>query len=67
MAAQLDFETANADAIAALAKEIDHPLPIVKRAYETEFARLHAGARITDYLVLLASRSAREALRRQSA
>ena len=67
MAAQLDFETANADAIAALANEIHHPLSVVKRAYETEFARLQAGARVTDFLVLLASRGAREALRRQSA
>jgi hypothetical protein len=61
------FETANADAVTRLAKEIDHPLPIVQRVYEAEFTRLRADAKVTSYLVVLASRSAREVLRRRSA
>jgi hypothetical protein len=39
-----------------------YPLPVVRRVYEAEFARLKAGARITDYLVLFAARRTRDAL-----
>jgi len=57
-----DEEVANIDAIASLAEETQRPLPIVKEIYDAEFARLKDGARITDYLVLFASRRARDAL-----
>jgi hypothetical protein len=53
---------ANSDAIASLAEETQRPLPVVKKVYDAEFARLKDGARITDYLVLFASRRARDAL-----
>jgi len=52
------------DAIAALAEETRQPISHVKRVYEAEFTRLKADARIRDYLVLLASRRARDALLR---
>jgi Protein of unknown function (DUF3562) len=35
----------------------------VRRVYEAEFTRLKESARITDYLVLFASRRTRDALR----
>jgi hypothetical protein len=57
-----DEEVANVDAIASLAEETRRPLPVVKEVYEAEFARLKADATITDYLVLFASRRARDAL-----
>jgi hypothetical protein len=57
-----DEVVANIDAIASLVEETQRPLPIVKEVYDAEFARLKAGARITDYLVLLASRRARDTL-----
>jgi alanine dehydrogenase len=50
------------DAIEALAEELSRPVSEVKDAYESEFARLKQGARVTDYLALFASRKAREAL-----
>jgi hypothetical protein len=39
-----------------------YPLPIVKRVYEAELSRLQAVARITDYVVLFASRRTRAEL-----
>ena len=48
--------------IAAIAQEMHYPLPVVKRVYEAELARLKAVARITDYLVIFASRSTRSEL-----
>lgn len=58
-------ESANQDAITNIAQEMHTPLPIVKRVYEAEFARLKASARITDYLVLFAARRTRAALARR--
>ena len=52
----------NEDAIITIAKEMHYPLPVVKRVYDAEFARLKAGARITDYLVLFAARRTRDTL-----
>jgi hypothetical protein len=48
--------------IATIAKEMHYPLPIVKRVYEAELSRLQAVARITDYVVLFASRRTRAEL-----
>ena len=50
------------DTIVSLAQETHCPLPVVKRVYEAEFARLKAHARITDYLVLFAARRTRDVL-----
>lgn len=58
-----DEYTINQDAIQSLAEETRHPVPIVTQVYEAEFARLKADARVTEFLVLFASRRAREALR----
>lgn len=53
------------EAIEALAHELSCPVSEVEDAYESEFARLKATARVTDYLALFASRRAREALVRR--
>ena len=42
----------DADMVAALADETGQPLPVVRRVYDREFARLRADARIPDYLVM---------------
>ena len=57
-----DEDAINQDTITSIAQETHYPLPIVKRVYEAEFARLKANARITDYLVLFAARRTRDAL-----
>ena len=57
-----DEDAINQDTITNIAQEMHYPLPIVKRVYEAEFARLKANARITDYLVLFAARRTRDAL-----
>ncbi len=54
-----DEEAINQDMIATLAEETHQPLPLVKRAYDAEFARLKAEARVTDYLLLFAARRTR--------
>ncbi|HUH95240.1 MAG TPA: DUF3562 domain-containing protein [Casimicrobiaceae bacterium] len=48
--------------ISSIAQEMHYPIPIVKRIYEDEFARLRALARVSDYLVLFASRRTRNLL-----
>jgi Protein of unknown function (DUF3562) len=55
-------DAVNADVIAALAEETHQPVEVVKDVYEEQFAQLRAGARITDYLVLFASRRTRDVL-----
>jgi len=57
-----NLDAINQDAIMSIAQEMHYPLPVVKRVYETEFARLKADARITDYLVLFAARRTRDML-----
>jgi len=52
----------NQDVITSIAQEMHCPLPVVRRVYEAEFARLKADARISDYLVLFAARRTRDAL-----
>jgi len=51
-----------ADAIASLARETHHPVPVVRRVFEAEYSRLKANARVTDYLMLFASRHTRDTL-----
>jgi hypothetical protein len=48
--------------VTSIAEEVHYPVPIVKRIYEDEFARLRAVARVTDYVVLFASRRTRDRL-----
>jgi len=57
-----DEDAINEDAITSIAEETHSPLPVVKRIYDPEFARLRADARVTDYLVLFAARRTRDAL-----
>jgi hypothetical protein len=57
-----DEDAINQDAISSIASEMHYPLPVVKRVYDAEFARLKADARVTDYLVLFAARRTRDAL-----
>ncbi len=49
-------------AIRRLAGEVGRDLALVKRTYEHELQRLQAGARVRDYLPLLASRHTMEIL-----
>jgi hypothetical protein len=57
-----DDDAINEDIITSIAEETHFPLPVVKRVYDAEFARLRADARVTDYLVLFAARRTRDAL-----
>ena len=60
--AEASEDAINADIIATLAEETRQPVEIVKDIYDEQFARLRAEARITDYLVLFASRRTRDVL-----
>lgn len=55
-------EAVNLDAIEALSRETSRPFDEVKEIFEGEYARLREGARVTDYLLLFASRRTRDAL-----
>jgi Protein of unknown function (DUF3562) len=55
-------DAVNADVIAALAEETHQPIEFVKDVYDEQFAELSAHARITDYVVLFASRRTRAVL-----
>jgi Protein of unknown function (DUF3562) len=55
-------DAVNLDAIASLAEETHQPYEVVKDVYEKQFARLSADARVTDYLILFASRRTRDIL-----
>jgi hypothetical protein len=57
-----DEDAINQDTITSIAQEMHYPLPVVRRVYETEFARLKAEARVKDYLVLFAARRTRDVL-----
>jgi hypothetical protein len=48
--------------VTSIAEEMHYPVTIVKRIYEEEFVRLNAVARVTDFVVLLASRRTRDLL-----
>lgn len=57
-----DQAAKNLSAIEALARESSLPVEEVKEVYENELARLRDDARITDFLVLFASRRTRSTL-----
>ena len=57
-----DQEALHLNAMKSLAIETGHELALVKQVYELELARLQAGAHLTEYLVLLSCRRARESL-----
>lgn len=59
----VDPDLASEEAIAELAEETHRPMDEVAAVYAEQFARLKESARVTDYLVLFATRRARERLR----
>ena len=59
---RLSQDQLNFDAIATLAEETRQPFEVVKDVYEEQFARLSERARVSDYLVLFASRRTRDVL-----
>jgi len=58
----VDQESIHRDAIAEIAKVTHRPVPVVRRIFEEQFARLKSQARVTDYLVLFAIRRTRDLL-----
>jgi hypothetical protein len=52
-------------AIEALAQELGRPVEEVRQVYETHYERLKADASVGQYLVLLATRRARDEFRRR--
>jgi len=54
-------------AIESLVEETQWPLEKIAQLYVDELTRLQAGARIQDYLVVLASKRVRDALRERKA
>jgi hypothetical protein len=61
---KLNHDAASLTVIKMIASETHRPLEEVKRVYDDQFMRLKAGARITDYLVLFATRRTYDALAR---
>jgi hypothetical protein len=57
-------EALHRSAIATLAEETGRPVPVVKEAYEREYADLKSTARVKDYLALFASKRAKQTLAR---
>ena len=57
-----DEQALHESVVNALAQEIHQPVENVKIVYEVELARLKSRAKVKNYLVLLASRRAREKL-----
>ncbi|OGS98372.1 MAG: hypothetical protein A3K04_09850 [Gallionellales bacterium RBG_16_56_9] len=60
---QIELEPQHFSAIQALANETHRPVVDVNRIYVETFERLNSDARIKDYLVLLTSKTVRDALR----
>jgi len=59
-----ELEALHLKAMQSLAIETGHELAAVRQVYEMELARLQAGAHVSDFVLLLSSRRAREALRK---
>jgi hypothetical protein len=58
-----DQETLHLKAMKSLAIETGQEFALVRQVYEAELTRLQAGARLTEFVLLLSSRRTREALR----
>lgn len=61
---KMDYDAASLTVIKMIASETHRPLDEVKRVYDDQFTRLKSGARITDYLVLFATRRTYDVLGR---
>jgi hypothetical protein len=59
-------EALKANTIAALAQETRQPLAVVREIFDGEYAHLTTTARIADYVVLFATRRARDVLAKRS-
>ena len=59
-----DQEALHLKAMQSLAIETGHEFAVVRQVYEVELARLQAAAHVMEFMVLLSSRRAREALRK---
>ena len=59
----IELEPDHLSVIQALANETHRPVVDVNRIYVETFERLNSDARIKDYLVLLTSKTVRDALR----
>jgi Protein of unknown function (DUF3562) len=59
-----DDETTSIAISEMIATETHRPFDEVKHVFDDEFARLKASARVTDYLVLFATRRTRDSLAR---
>ncbi|MEK7439018.1 MAG: DUF3562 domain-containing protein [Pseudomonadota bacterium] len=59
-----DQEALHLKAMQALALETGHEFALVRRVYEVELTRLRTAARVTEFVLLLSSRRARETLRK---
>ena len=60
---QIELEPRHLSAIQALANETHRPVDEVNRIYAETFERLNSNAQIKDFLILLTSKTVREALR----
>jgi len=59
-------EALKANAIAALAQETRQPLAVVRQIFDEEYQHLATAARISDYVVLFATRRSRDVLAKRS-
>lgn len=59
----IELEPQHLSAIQALADETHWPVVDVNRIYVETFEKLNSNARIKDYLILLTSKTVRDALR----
>jgi hypothetical protein len=59
-----NYEKASITVINMIATETQRSFEEVKRVYDEEFSRLESSARVTDYLVVFATRRTRIALSR---
>jgi hypothetical protein len=59
-------EALKVNAIATLAQETRQPLEVVREIFDEEYAHLTTKARIADYVVLFATRRARDVLAKRS-
>jgi len=59
-----ELETLHLKAMQSLAIETGHDFAVVRQVYEAELTRLQATAQVMEFVVLLSSRRAREALRK---